>query len=278
MRFNSLRVHTQLCCFFAHFLFVISFLGFMLAGCKHSTSASTLETSIPVVEIYLNDTNIPETQSMNTLPQCDTVPPNICPLPLDDWRLQLVNRNHPITEDYTVTLTTVRNGIQIDSRCYDDLLAMLEACRTDGLAPLVCSGYRNLDYQTELFSNKVKRLRAEGITEQDAYEYAQTVVALPGTSEHHLGLAVDIVDQSYQELTEIQEQTPVQQWLLQHCWEYGFILRYPDGKSTITGIIYEPWHYRYVGKEVASEIKASGLCLEEYLAQFQLEASASISD
>ena len=80
-----------------------------------------------------------------------------------------------------------------------------------------------------------------------------------------MGLAVDLVDRNYQQLDESQENTPAQKWLMEHCWEYGFILRYPNSKSEITGIIYEPWHYRYVGVEEALKIRDSGLCLEEYL-------------
>lgn len=87
----------------------------------------------------------------------------------------------------------------------------------------------------------------------------------PGTSEHQLGLAVDIVDADYQLLNHAQEDTAVHQWLLEHCWDYGFILRYPADKGDVTGIIYEPWHYRYVGREHAQAIRAAGLCLEEYL-------------
>ena len=88
---------------------------------------------------------------------------------------------------------------------------------------------------------------------------------MPGTSEHETGLAVDLVDENNQNLDETQEQTAVQQWMIAHSWEYGFVLRYPNGKSDVTGIIYEPWHYRYVGKEAAREIHETGLCLEEYL-------------
>ena len=88
---------------------------------------------------------------------------------------------------------------------------------------------------------------------------------MPGTSEHQLGLAVDIVDISNQHLDASQENTAVQKWLMEHSWEYGFILRYPNEKSEITGIIYEPWHYRYVGREDAEQIHTLGVCLEEYL-------------
>ena len=91
------------------------------------------------------------------------------------------------------------------------------------------------------------------------------MVAVPGTSEHQLGLALDIVDADNQLLDESQENTAVQKWLMEHSWEYGFILRYPNDKSEITGIIYEPWHYRYVGKEDAEKIHSQGVCLEEYL-------------
>ena len=118
-----------------------------------------------------------------------------------------------------------------------------------------------------MFQNKVDRLIAQGCSTKDAATEAAKTVAFPGTSEHQLGLAVDIVDINNQLLDESQEDTAVQKWLMEHCWEYGFILRYPNGTSEITGIIYEPWHYRYVGKDAAKEIRDLGVCLEEYLAQ-----------
>ena len=90
-------------------------------------------------------------------------------------------------------------------------------------------------------------------------------MAIPGTSEHQLGLAVDIIDNRNWNLNESQAQMPTQKWLMEHSWRYGWILRYPNEKSEITGIIYEPWHYRYVGKEIAAEIHDLGVCLEEYL-------------
>ena len=100
-----------------------------------------------------------------------------------------------------------------------------------------------------------------------AEQEAARWVARPGASEHQAGLAVDIVDISYQLLDEAQEDTPVQQWLMAHCADYGFILRYPTDKSALTGVAYEPWHYRYVGAEAARAIMDGGLCLEEYLSQ-----------
>ena len=184
----------------------------------------------------------------------------------EDWQLVLVNRWNPMPEGYAPQLTQLINGQAVDERCYPDLQEMMDACRAAGLEPLICSSYRTWQTQEELYGSKVRRLMAEGSGEMTASAEAGTVVAVPGTSEHQLGLAVDIVDMNNQNLDESQEQTPVQQWLMAHSWEYGWILRYPGDKSDITGIIYEPWHYRYVGRDAAREIHALGVCLEEYLA------------
>lgn len=183
----------------------------------------------------------------------------------DSWNLTLVNPWTPMPEDRDITLTELSNGHAVDRRCYEDLQAMLDACREAGLSPLICSSYRTQQKQEQLFQNKVDRLTAQGLSAADARTEAAKTVAIPGTSEHQLGLAVDIVDLNNQNLDSSQKSTPVQAWLMEHCWEYGFILRYPEGKSELTGIIFEPWHYRYVGREAAEEIRDQGVCLEEYL-------------
>ena len=169
-----------------------------------------------------------------------------------------------IPSGYTVDIVYVENDNYVDRSCYDALQKMLRDCRAAGLNPVVCSGYRRHTTQITLFNNKVNYYLNLGYDNKTARELAATEIATPGTSEHELGLAVDIIDNSYWVLDEYQEKTPAQQWLMQHCWEYGFILRYPNDKSASTGIIYEPWHYRYVGVELALEIRDSGLCLEEY--------------
>lgn len=183
----------------------------------------------------------------------------------EDWQLLLVNPWNEMPEDYEVTLKALPDGQKVDERAYDDLNAMLEACRDAGLRPKICSSYRTQAKQTYLYNNKITRLRNAGYSKAAALEEAGRWVARPGTSEHQLGLALDIVSSSYQALTKKQEKTAEQKWLMEHCWEYGFILRYPSDKSEITGIGYEPWHYRYVGKEAAKEIYDRGICLEEYL-------------
>lgn len=185
----------------------------------------------------------------------------------EDWNLILINGDHLLPKDFHIPeLTQLRNGHAIDSRAYPDLQRMMDAARAEGLEPLICSSYRSWDKQSELFENKVQSCMAQSGSLQDAEKQAAIWVAPPGASEHQAGLAVDIVDKSYQLLDEGQEETAVQQWLMAHCAEYGFILRYPTEKSALTGVGYEPWHYRYVGVEAAREIMNQGLCLEEYLA------------
>ncbi len=183
------------------------------------------------------------------------------------WNLVLVNKWNPIPDNFNVELTPLQNGHSIDSRCYPALQDMLFDCRCAGLSPLICSSYRTMQKQQSLFYERMNELAAQGYSTEDAYAKAATSVAIPGTSEHQIGLALDIVDQSHQALDASQENTPVQQWLMQNSWKYGFILRYPSDKSELTGIIYEPWHYRYVGKKAAKEIFERGICLEEYLAE-----------
>ena len=182
-----------------------------------------------------------------------------------EWNLLLVNSEHPLPEDFQIPeLTQLINGHAIDSRAYPALQRMMDAARAKGLQPLICSSFRSWDEQESLFSNKVQFYLDQGYSQTEAEEQAAFWVARPGTSEHQAGLAVDIVDMNYQLLDEQQEETPVQLWLMEHCAEYGFILRYPDDKSGLTGVGYEPWHYRYVGEAAAKEIMEQGICLEEY--------------
>ena len=184
----------------------------------------------------------------------------------DNWALILVNREHPLPDGFSVPeFTQLRNGHAVDSRAYPALQAMMDDARAAGLQPLICSSYRTWDTQEQLFEQEAQNWMGRGYTREEAMDRAAMWVARPGTSEHQTGLAVDIVDLSYQILDEKQENTPVQKWLMAHCAEYGFILRYPTDKSALTGIGYEPWHYRYVGTEAAKEIMENGLCLEEYL-------------
>jgi len=188
------------------------------------------------------------------------------------WNLMLINAEHPLDDDYSVPEQTVlTSGHSIDARAYPALQDMMDGARAAGLEPLICSSFRTQEKQQELFEAKVQYYMDQGQDRAQAEESATYWVQRPGTSEHQMALAVDIVDSSYQLLDEAQEQTPVQIWLMEHCAEYGFILRYPTDKSHITGVGYEPWHYRYVGIEAAQEIMGQGICLEEYLYPDQYE-------
>ncbi len=183
-----------------------------------------------------------------------------------DGLLLLVNPWTPLPEDFVPgELVPVQNDQAVDARAYPDLQDMLGDMSQAGLSPLICSSYRSQERQQELYDNKVQRVMAEGASREAAQAEAARWVARPGTSEHQTGLAVDIVSLSNQMLDETQESTPEFQWLAENAWKYGFILRYPNDKTEKTGIAYEPWHFRFVGKEAAEEMHDLGLCLEEYL-------------
>lgn len=184
---------------------------------------------------------------------------------LEDPFLLLVNKWHYLPEDYEADPVDLPNGQRIDRRCYEPLMQMLADCASEGGTPIVCSGYRPHWYQENLFDAQINRWLYAGYGQEDAEALAATAVAIPGTSEHELGFAADIYSSENMNLDESQIYTFTQQWLMENSWRYGFVLRYPQEKSEITGIIFEPWHYRYVGKEHAKKIYDAGICLEEYL-------------
>jgi len=182
-----------------------------------------------------------------------------------DELLTLVNFENTIPKDWKVDLVQLNNGQSVDRRIYDDLIAMLQAAKSEGLNPLICSSYRTNEKQEQLYQNKVSEYLSQGYSKVEASDKVAFWVARPGTSEHQLGLAVDIVSTKNQRLDRSQENTVEQRWLIQNSWKYGFVLRYPTNKNSITGVGYEPWHYRYVGKEHAKKINELGVCLEEYV-------------
>lgn len=182
----------------------------------------------------------------------------------DDWRLVLINKQHPIPEDYTFTLGTIKNNMQCDERIIDDLLAMLQGAKADGVNLVICSPYRDMERQEMLFGRKITRYMNKGMSYMDAYKLASQAVTVPGASEHQIGLALDIVSDQYSGLDEGFGDTQAGRWLAENSAEYGFILRYPKGKEYITGIEYEPWHFRYVGEEAAAVIMDAGITLEEF--------------
>ena len=176
-----------------------------------------------------------------------------------EWYLILVNKSHGLSSSFEPEMIELSNGEKVDSRILDDLQEMFDTARSEGYDLFVRSGYRSYAEQKEVMADKIKAYQAEGYSKQAAEEEAKNWVAAPGHSEHQTGLCVDINARDESRMNEIY------QWLAENAWEYGFILRYPADKEDITNVSYEPWHYRYVGREAAAEIQQSGLCLEEYL-------------
>ena len=176
-----------------------------------------------------------------------------------EWNLIVVNRWNELPEDYDVELTELSNGQMVDSRIYPYLQEMFDAARTEGVYPVVREGYRTAEEQQEILDDKIQNYINQGYSQVKAERTAKEWVALPGTSEHQLGIAVDINADKSKCSNE-----DVYGWLAENAYKYGFVLRYPPGKQKITGTSYEPWHYRYVGIEAAYEINERGICLEEY--------------
>ena len=159
--------------------------------------------------------------------------------PEDMWCLILTNAEYPVPEDYTVTLKDVPGTDQtVDERIYEPLMKMLEAMKAEGLSPVVCSGYRTLDKQEKLFNRKVSSYVKKGHSKEEANALARQTLSIPGSGEHCLGLAVDFYTRSYHQLERAFERTPEGKWLREHAQDYGFTLRYEEGKEEITGIGY----------------------------------------
>lgn len=176
------------------------------------------------------------------------------------WNLILVNRDSYIPDDYQVELTELSNGKKVDSRIYPELQEMFNDARAQGYGLFVREGYRTQEEQQQLMDEKIEAYENEGKSKSEAKKLAEQWVAIPGTSEYQLGIAVDINADTTKSSSD-----DVYNWLAENAHTYGFIKRYPSNKTDITGVINEPWHYRYVGKEAASKIYSQGICLEEYI-------------
>lgn len=181
-----------------------------------------------------------------------------------DWRLVLINKQHPIPEGYSFDFGTIKGNMKCDKRIIDDLLLMMQAARDEGINLEICSPYRDLNRQEFLFNKKIKAYMGQGMSYMDAYKLASQTVTVPGASEHQIGLALDIFCDTYKYLDEGFGETEAGIWLAAHCHEYGFTLRYPKSKEYITSIEYEPWHFRYVGREAAAVMQEEAICLEEF--------------
>ena len=180
---------------------------------------------------------------------------------LDDWQIRLVNRDNPLPDDFTVELENLDASRKFDRRAIEPLKQMICDMRDQGIKNIWAqSTYRSIEYQKGLYEKSINKYLKQGKSQEEAQKLTDEYINRPGTSEHHLGLAVDFnnVDEGF-------ENTKAYKWLLENASDYGFILRYPKEKEDITGIEYEPWHWRYVGPEHAKKMKEQNLCLEEYV-------------
>lgn len=188
---------------------------------------------------------------------------------LNDWNLILVNPWEALPEDFTPNLVEVDNEQRIDARIEDAWYNWKQAALEAGHRLFFASGYRSIDLQEANFNRTVEENMQAGMTEEEATDKAKEYLTEPGHSEHHTGLALDIVDEEWivagKGLIPEYATQASQQWLAETMQDYGFILRYPEGKEEITGIQYEPWHFRYVGEEHARFIVEHELALEEYI-------------
>lgn len=186
----------------------------------------------------------------------------------DDWRLVLINKQHPIPDDYEFTLTTITGSMKCDERILEDLLLMLQAAKNDNVNLIICSPYRTDASQVSIFERHVKAYMNKGLNYIDSFKLASQEATVPGYSEHQVGLSIDIYTASHMILDDAYGETEAGRWLAENCSDYGFILRYPKGKEYITSIGYEPWHFRYVGREAAKIIMSGGITLEEFWEQY----------
>ena len=192
---------------------------------------------------------------------------------LDDPRMILVSRTHKMPEDYPIetkecgSATAINKTLQTEAA--DAFLAMQAAAAEEGVTVWMQSGYRSVEYQEKLYTRKTQYYLDKGFSKDEALQRAAAVVNPPGCSEHNCGLAADLNSPEHTGLDEGFENTEAFRWLCAHAEDYGFILRYPKGAEAVTGITYEPWHWRYVGKENAALLNRSGLCLEDAAAVLQ---------
>ncbi|MCL2342909.1 MAG: M15 family metallopeptidase [Firmicutes bacterium] len=256
----------------------LAYVVFLRAGAPPLTSEAAVTPPVSAAELPSSSPSPPLTPSPSltlspTLSPAPTPTPSPTPeLPAVDltaWNLALVNSDHPLDKDFSPDVITVENSQKYDARAADALKTFIAAARDKGFSVYLSSGYRTYATQEYLFNRKVSQMEANGLQGDAAITAAARIVAYPGASEHQLGLAADITDKYYEIMDVSLADTPLLQWMKAHCAEYGFILRYPEGKQDITGVMFEPWHFRYVGTDAAAYIMEHGLCLEEFWALYE---------
>lgn len=198
---------------------------------------------------------------------------------LNDPYMILVNRDHRVDSDYEPTdLVSFRGGYELNRTCSEALGRLIDAGEKAGYSYTLYSGYRTYSSQYNKYYNKIAYWQDQGYSEEKAIELTNEYYAPPGASEHHTGLAADVcipsIVNKYACLHENYDQTEEFKWFSENAHKYGFILRYSKGNESITGYNYEPWHYRYVGVEIATDIYNRGITMEEYVADLEAKLAA----
>jgi D-alanyl-D-alanine carboxypeptidase len=238
------------------------------------------EVSLPKFEVSLPKKSVESTKSSE--PEASSEPAksssssvssttqklDLPDVPASSWMLIDVSKMKPLKKDLDIQLVDVE-GVQVDSRIKMFLEGFLQEGRAMGYQYDLVSGYRSVASQTKIYNDSIAKHEAEGLSEAAAKTETEKTINPPGSSEHATGLAVDIAGtdalNKYPNLQAEMDQFESQQWLINNAYRYGFIMRYPNGRQDETGITYESWHFRYVGKEVAKYIYDHDLTLEEYL-------------
>lgn len=198
-------------------------------------------------------------QAMLELPDVD----------VEAWELQLVRYENQLGENFAPELADIENDQQFDARAAAHLKALIQAARDAGYTIYFCSGYRDYETQSIIYWNHINDFMEAGMTADEAHAETRLSVNYPGASEHQLGLAADLLEFKEQEMESWIGGSGLMLWLEENCADYGFVIRYPENKTDVTGVSYEPWHLRYVGGEAARYMMDNGLCLEEFLALYE---------
>ena len=225
---------------------------------ENSSENQEAQTTEPQTEPVSEEPQaVPETKTAEKKPAA------IIPITdAEKWNLAIINTKYPLPDSYAPTLSNAISGsnIQLDSRVSERYAEMYAAAKLSGCVLTPYSGYHSYALQETNYNRKVNFYVNQGISAEEASQKASAQVLPAGCSEHNAGLAMDIVSASSDFIN-----TKEYKWLCENAYNYGFILRYPEDKTAITGMNFEPWHWRYVGTQAAKEMKEKNQCLEEYL-------------
>lgn len=248
----------------------------MIAENRDSQNSHESNDTFLAIEDYQNDTSdSSESEQPELTPEEEEAAAReelISQLPdvsTDDWNLILVNNETPIDPSIEIPFTVLSNGLMVDERMAEEYEAWINAAAEAGHNIVLVSSYRSVDLQTKNYNDRISSYMEDGYSEEEAVTMTEEYIAVPGGSEHHTGLALDLLDEEWlstgQGLVAEYDTQESQQWLAENAAEYGFILRFPEGKEEETGIAYESWHFRYVGRENAEFMQKNDLVLEEYI-------------